>query len=277
MVLKAPRYSFGQWMPPGRAIHLLEVQLTHRLPLHWHEFYEISFIRSGEGLHLYNGRKRELKRGSLFLLTPADFHEIVPKEGQPLDVYNVIFADSVLDQELARMVFRQSDVLEAVMKHPDRIEAEYGRMLWEMNSNAVGRERIIRGVLDRLLIELARNGRPEPACEEQVPVSEPIRQALLFVQRQFRESVTLEGTAKQAGLNPNYFSERFKKELGVSFMQYVQQLRLHFSMRLLAVSDLPVTEVCLVSGFNSLPHYERVFKTMTGLTPRSYRKEKQNK
>lgn len=59
---------------------------SHSAPikLHCHEFYEMSFIASGTGIHILNGELFRLSRGSLFLLNPADFHEIIPDPHDPL-------------------------------------------------------------------------------------------------------------------------------------------------------------------------------------------------
>lgn len=55
------------------------VQVLHgihpgTIPLHWHEFYELSYVVSGKGEHRLNGSSYPLSSGTIFLLTPADFH-----------------------------------------------------------------------------------------------------------------------------------------------------------------------------------------------------------
>src|SRR5690348_9807471 len=80
-----------------RIFHQLEA-----LPVevHWHEFYEISLILAGEGSHICNGFRYELGPGSIFLLTPADFHGLTPRPGSIFEIYNIIFSEEFLEEEL---------------------------------------------------------------------------------------------------------------------------------------------------------------------------------
>ena len=77
----------------------LETLLESPFPLHWHEFYEMSFILAGTGVNSVNGTEQPLGPGSIFFLTPVDFHAIYPLEG-PLKIYNLIFTDEMLSAEI---------------------------------------------------------------------------------------------------------------------------------------------------------------------------------
>jgi len=81
---------------PFRIFHQ---KLFEPCELHWHEFYELTYIVAGEGVNVVNGISFPLTKGSIFLLTPADFHQISPTPESCL-LYNVIFTDELLDEEL---------------------------------------------------------------------------------------------------------------------------------------------------------------------------------
>jgi AraC-like DNA-binding protein len=74
-------------------------------------------------------------------------------------------------------------------------------------------------------------------------------------------------------LSANYFSECFHRVVGTPFQTYLADTRLEFAKALLGVSQLSVTEVCYASGFNTLAHFERMFKRKYGHTPSRYRRE----
>jgi AraC-like DNA-binding protein len=93
----------------------------------------------------------------------------------------------------------------------------------------------------------------------------------VHVDRHFREPLTLAGVAAQAHLSPNYFSERFRAVTGTSFQSYLQQRRLAFAHSLLAATGLGVTEVCYASGFGSLSHFGRAFRSRYGVAPTALR------
>src|SRR6266480_2530095 len=106
---------------------LLPVRIYHQVAheptsVHWHEFYEVHFILAGRGTHLLNETTHQLVPGTLFLLTPADFHALIPQPDQPLELFNVIFAEEVLSPEM-----RQHSVCPWTRKAlPDGMKHVYG-------------------------------------------------------------------------------------------------------------------------------------------------------
>ena len=74
-------------------------------------------------------------------------------------------------------------------------------------------------------------------------------------------------------MNEQYFCRFFKKAIGRSPIEYVNEYRVKQSLRLLEETDLPITEVCLESGYNNLGNFLREFRKYTGTTPLQYRKK----
>ncbi len=272
------RLTYEQYMPKGASIAIFHDSLRATVKLHWHEFYEISYIVSGKGWNVVNGVQHALRKGSIFLLTPSDFHEILCDKECPLVIYNVIFTEEILDDELRRLLFDGSKQLMNTLVGDNYRTAlyEYKRIFHEQLNLSKGSLRIMRGALDRLLVDLARSlGCHEDVADKRAlppsPIPETIRRSLQYIHHHFREQLRLEDVARQAALAPNYFSSSFHYHVGIPFRLYLQDLRLRFAKTLLQVSDIPVTEVCSVSGFGSLPHFERMFKHKSGYTPREFR------
>jgi AraC-like DNA-binding protein len=267
-----------QYFHSSFPLRIFRQSIRQPVELHWHEFYELTLVLEGSGIHVLNGAGYPLGKGSLFLLTPADFHQLVPDTGSTLEVYNLIFSEEWIAEELYPLSFphsrayaRQCDAeqLKAFAREMDRIRRECSERL-------PGAERIVRGALERILIDLGRNRMSDPPdvrTEGDQESYEPLRRALVYMQHHFREPLRLEDAARQARLSPNYFSETFRRFAGVSFQTYLQNLRLEFAKSLLRVSDLPVTDICHASGFGTLAHFERVFRRRTGHSPRSYRNQ----
>lgn len=99
-----------------------------------------------------------------------------------------------------------------------------------------------------------------------------IRNARAIVEERFRESdLRLSDAAASAGISVAHFSHVFHKETGVPFTSYVQSRRIEEAKRLLAETDQTITEICFECGFNSLTHFNRVFRRGEGCSPRQYR------
>lgn len=83
--------------------------------------------------------------------------------------------------------------------------------------------------------------------------------------------LSLDQVAEHTGISPAYLSRLFKEEMGVSFVDYVRDIRLSNCKYLLATTEIPITDIGFQAGFNSMQSYYRVFKKQTGLSPGSYR------
>lgn len=248
-------------------------QLVQRtVEVHWHDFYEMSFFLAGSGTHILNGASHRLQAGSIFLLTPADFHAVIPDSGAPLELFNIIFSSNLLRMDVYQLLFDDLKVYMTDVSGQSfaALEAEFRRLWQEVNEPRVGQHLVIQHTLERILIDLARSCQTGEADEARQEGQKDIHNALVYIHHHFREPLTLEDAARQACLSPNYFSESFRKLSGTSFQSYLQNLRLQFAGSLLSSSNLSITDVCYASGFNTLSHFERAFKQKYGTAPRRF-------
>jgi hypothetical protein len=183
----------SQQLLPVRIYH----QVAHEpINVHWHEFYEAHFILAGQGTHLLNGTAHQLGPGTVFLLTPADFHALIPQPDQPLELFNVIFAEEVLSPEMRQLLFSTPGELNMQVEEAALLvlEREFRCLQAEVEEQRIGYQLVMRGALERILITLRRNAAPTPssfALPGESAISLPIRQALVYMQHHFREPLSL--------------------------------------------------------------------------------------
>ena len=82
----------------------------------------------------------------------------------------------------------------------------------------------------------------------------------------------MQDLASQVNMNDQYFCRFFKRSIGKTPIDYINDYRLNKVIRLLETGDAPVTEICLECGFNNMGNFQRLFKRKTGITPLQYRK-----
>ena len=75
-------------------------------------------------------------------------------------------------------------------------------------------------------------------------------------------------------LSPAYFSDLFKKETGSNFSEYLNKVRIDNAKLLLENDDLPLIEVSLLCGFEDQSYFTKIFKKLTGTTPKKYKEQK---
>ncbi|MHA6482444.1 helix-turn-helix transcriptional regulator [Paenibacillus sp. strain BS8-2] len=260
------------------SFRIFKQSLTNKVDTHWHDFFEIGCIVSGYGRHIVNGRTYRLQPGMVFLLTTADFHELVPDEGETVELYDFIFNDSLLRPVIYETLFGHSELLVHTFdtEEAGKLESEFA-LLWEESQHRkFGSEIVVQGCFERIVVQLVRQleaKRQRERTANHETINPSIRKALLYIQHRFREPVSLADAANCAGLSANYFSECFREQVGLSFQGYLNERRLQFASALLRSSELPVTEVCFAAGFNTIPHFDRTFKRKFGCSPREYRKQ----
>lgn len=94
-----------------------------------------------------------------------------------------------------------------------------------------------------------------------------------YISDHLYDDITLEQLAKLTYLSPNYLSSLFKKKVGVPISEYIQRERIDEAKKLLMLTKYKVSDICSWLNFNDQSYFNRVFKKMTGVTPKRYREE----
>lgn len=104
-------------------------------------------------------------------------------------------------------------------------------------------------------------------------VSRTIAACQNYIYNHLYEEITLENLARLTGLNGQYLSQRFKKELGVSFRDYLAERRIEEARSLIKHARRPLSEIASRLCFHDQSHFTKAFKKRTGMTPQQYRLE----
>jgi len=100
-----------------------------------------------------------------------------------------------------------------------------------------------------------------------------ITRAKDFIQEHQTENLRLSHVAKACNTSTFYFCKMFKKVTGINFTDYLSRVRIEKSKNLLLNPNLRVSEIAFEVGFQSLTHFNRVFKKILGQSPTEYREQ----
>ncbi|MED4225499.1 response regulator [Neobacillus cucumis] len=98
-----------------------------------------------------------------------------------------------------------------------------------------------------------------------------IEHAEAFILEKYREDISLEQTAEHVNLSSYYFSKTFKNEYGKTFIDYLTDIRIQKAKELMEETNLSLKEICYEVGYKDPNYFSRVFKKVTGITPKDYR------
>jgi len=104
------------------------------------------------------------------------------------------------------------------------------------------------------------------------PTSLLVKQSLAFLHQNYAQPITRKDIADAVSVSENYFSQIFRQEIAVSPLDYLNRLRIQESKALLLKTQESVTRIATQVGYNDPAYFSRVFRKLTGTSPREFRK-----
>lgn len=240
---------------------------------HHHDFYEIFWILSGQGEHWVNGENRHLSRGDLVWIRPYDTHRLVGRSIKPLIFYNLAFPAYVID-ELAERYPECRGFFETGDRRPLVMTLMPFLLDWlESATTGLLRNPDSRFELDRFLLNLLGELASYRAnLFRSCPLW--LREAVMKLTRE--PELLKQGSGVLATLSKRsieHTARELKRHTGMTPSEAVNRIRLDYASRLLANTELSVTEVVYKSGFHNPSCFYERFRKLYGSSPRNYRRE----
>lgn len=124
-----------------------------------------------------------------------------------------------------------------------------------------------RGIVFQLLSRFFKQGQSKIEMEDN-----RIAKTVLYIRKHLNEAIELEKLAEISCLSKDHFIRLFKKELGTTPLQYINQKKIEKAQRLLITEELAVKEIAFQLAFDDYSYFNRLFKKTTGVTPQEYRR-----
>ena len=242
--------------------------VTTKSSLHWHNYLELELILSGSGEQLLNGQKNKLNRGCLSVMRLTDFHQVLPTGN--LHLLNLMVDDKLLSEDMLTKITACNNLFFNLTE----TEAHTFEMLYRLcmaeNQAQNPDFHYIRHLIHCIFLRVLKMA-PKSAGNT-FANERPIQAALLYIHMHFRENPKLSQVAKIAHYNSSHFSATFHKELGTTYCDYLNMLKISYAKELLISTNLKILDICNECGFTSHSNFLRLFKENTGLSPLQFRK-----
>jgi len=238
---------------------------------HDHDFPEMFWVQCGTGLHLVNGRQREISPGYLCMMRPRDRHNFYGCSGTPLAMMNIAFSTQALEHYRRRYFSGGRNYFWTRARLPYSAKLEDSTLRW-LNESA--RELSARTdsdlVLDRFFAELflllekggSREGSGLPAW---------LREALegFSGPGHFRTGVA--GFVQLAGRGREHVNRSLRRHLGMTTTEVVNRARMRWAADELRFTDRTILSICFDAGCGNVGHFYKLFREQLGTTPRAWR------
>ncbi len=268
-------------------------------PLHKHGFAELVVVLGGSaehhikvtGLEEYQCR---ISAGDVFIINPEEEHEYLFSEGEELDILNINFHSGFIDSTLIQgksevrimdflylqpslpLDIRFGNILKLTENEMQNIIAQVDSIVQELHEKTIGYMLMIRlymalifTLLSRKYISAVDKGLVNEALKD-TSMSNMYR-VIGYMEHHFSEDITKEELARIGMCSARNLSRKFKECTGETVFEYIHRLRVDKSRSLLIETDMKITEIAVLVGFNDISFFNKTFKKRMGITPREYR------
>ena len=244
----------------------------HSVP-HTHNHMELFYIVGGKGQFLIQDQLYPVDANTLVIINPNVTHTEVSLNAQPLE-YIVLGIEGIelKTDENSNGQFSILDRFESV-----EISGCLRNILREMEQKNPGYEDVCQAYMEILIIRLMRSTALAVLEESQaVSTNRQCAAVRRYIDLHFKEPLTLELLAEEGHMNKFYLSHAFKREYGVSPINYMIAKRIEESKYLLAETDLSTSQIAQLLGFSSPSYFSQVFHRTQAISPKVYRQNQRN-
>ena len=259
----------------------VHIRPDKQVPLHQQETWELAYIVLGTGIRIIGGIVDNFSEGEIVFITPDIPHcwsfdpKVCDTEGK---IENIcIFINSEFFQNL-KIAFPELQLtISEIQENPNAISfsgktLENLQQLMKKMTSQTKIERLSTLILILDQVSTSSNLNIIGSRIEEVKNEKNLHQIYLFILNNFHRHIELEEVSKIAGMPKSTFCLFFKKMTGKPFIQYVKDFRIESACQMLVKTKMTVSEICVASGFNDIPYFNRTFKNSKKITPSEYRK-----
>jgi AraC-like DNA-binding protein len=251
---------------------------------HWHSYGEILVVGPGQtNIFQVNQNNYHLVEGDIVLVWPMEMHAIVDADRKEALViqFSNIFMNSLFDLQRIMHLYRNLHVI-CVNTHPElagKLKEIAYRMKDVFLSGTNNRELRCCMLLMEFMLTLDQH-REELGAELHQESNEgyedDVFRRMVMVTDYIKNNLTADdlsqaAMAQKAGISKDYFSRIFKNVTGMNYSKWLNMIRLEKATEYLTQNDMTLTKIAMLSGFQSIPSFNRVFREEKGMSPSEYR------
>lgn len=251
---------------------------------HNHDFYEIYFFISGRVTYIIEGKSYLLKPGDIVLVNNKELHKPVIEPDSTYERIviwlnpNFIIRQGTEGTNLSMCFESTSRTKYNLLRPSNEIKGNLMNIVEKLEKvcmNISYGSNILKNIyLTELIVFLnkAYLDTYDEEIENDISFNEKVNSIILYINENLDSDLSLEFLAVKFYLSKYHLLREFKKNVGYTIHDYIQQKRLIMA-KILLWGDISVTEVCLRCGFGDYSNFIRSFKKTFGLSPKKYSRQ----
>ncbi|MDY3929657.1 MAG: AraC family transcriptional regulator [Clostridia bacterium] len=248
---------------------------------HYHNFYEILYYYEGIRGCTVNNASSILNKNTIAFISPYKLHKtyIINQKGSKRILINFSYdfikeLNDKYNHILLECFSSPKSIITFSDDTADTICGLFQNMLFEYNQTTDDfSQPYIQTLLVQLLLIASRTQKNSDLKIPNIsasPYYSVIMNIAEYIKNNFTHQISLDSLSKQFCISKNTISREFKHIMGVSFVEHINNLRINNAQKLILNSDQSITSIAYECGFETLVHFERVFKRQMQISPREY-------
>ena len=256
-------------------------------PPHSHEYIEVLYCTGGTFDIWLNGKYFEFAKGDLVVINSHEIHTIKSQtEGHYIVLRflpDIIYAAGssafeakyispfLINNSKHQRVFRTAEINETAI--PEMMM----NILEEYVKKPYGYELAIRSDINKIFLWILRywnskNIDLELDTSISNELTTKVQQVMDYISTNFRDEITASDAANMCNVSYSYFSRIFKQITKHNFSEYINYVRITEAEKLLAATDMSMTEIAMSTGFSTSSYFIQQFKLHKHISPKQFRK-----
>lgn len=248
------------------------------------DHYNIGYIISGDRKCMTLSHSYSYHSGDVALMAPYIYHKTSSLSPVPYERIMIKFSPEYIKPfltEFGKQFFTElysQNVYHFTPESQKRIENLFYDIHEEFQKDGTHKEFILQGMLFRILKAVwDERIQDSSVTYHPMPLTAPIIDALTFIEKNYSQSPSIESAARIANFSTAYFSRLFHEQLGKSYSEYLDDIKLHHATILLIQTDLSIMEIAQQTGYCHGNYLSTKMKNKLGITPKAYRKNHRSK
>ncbi|MBQ8201058.1 MAG: helix-turn-helix transcriptional regulator [Clostridia bacterium] len=266
--------------PANTSIRLWHGEVPDHYEQHFHSAVEVVLPQTGECVYTVDGEEYYVQPGEVMMIPAGCKHALRMGENSSRDLLLYEMNGVFTLKEFGAFRQLMAKPLYLTAAHPNCEQAHAilteltqiyraGGLLRNLHCYALLLE--LYAILGEQYLVTSASPAEMNALHRQLSGEDAFNRALDYVNENYMDDVTLDSLAAYAGFSRYTLSRMFRQHTGATFTQYLNKRRVTMAAELLAGTKMPVTQVALQCGFNSIATFNRVFRDVKGCTPTQYR------
>lgn len=257
------------------------------VPLHWHPYMEIIYIKKGKGNVTLDFTTHYVEEGDIILILPGRIHGISQYASYSMEYENIIFSvdlfrsrnHDTLDSEFFLPLLSGELNIKSIYDRDDPLYESLSSCLNRIDtlcaSTPKGYQLALKSCYFEFFYTLYTHAEQKAETSDRKNHAKNLdrtKAILSYIDRNYKEAISIADIASYCGFSESHFMRFFKNTMGVSFTTYLCDFRLNIAARLLVTTDDSILSIAESCGFFNLSYFNRTFKKKYGVTPGEYRK-----